>query len=219
MIWKPIKLVGFAHDSQITPSVVAYAGQRESSLFGLVDGIPPSIAHIFFPNPAGLHSSNKLRPARALGGRMSAHSDSLTTEGKCTTAVGSLELCWDYKGAHSAPTFHEVWQPKRASGEDTCSACFVFDYLDLGGCRAFGLFLWAFRVFSRFLDEGKWFIHDRCVVHMAGQRAGGAGCWTPHSGRCGALRPVKRRRRWRRSLGSFANAPAQRPLSPEMIIH
>lgn len=69
-----------------------YAGQRESSLFGLVDGIPPSIAHIFFLNPAGLHSSDKLRPADALGRRMSVQLGSLATDGRCPTAVASLGL-------------------------------------------------------------------------------------------------------------------------------
>lgn len=92
IIWKPIKLVGFAHESQSASSVVAHAGQRKSSLFGLVDRILPSIAHIFFPNPAGLHSSDKLRPVCALGGRMPVQLDWLTTDGICTTAVGSLEL-------------------------------------------------------------------------------------------------------------------------------
>lgn len=69
-----------------------YAGHRESSLFGLVDGIPPSIARIFFLNPAGLHSSDKLGPADTLGGRMSVHLDSLATDWRCTTAVSSLGL-------------------------------------------------------------------------------------------------------------------------------
>lgn len=61
-------------------------------MFGLVDGIPPSIARIFFLNPAGLHCSDKLRPADALGRRMSAQLDSLATDGRCTTAVSSLGL-------------------------------------------------------------------------------------------------------------------------------
>lgn len=81
--------------------MVAYAGQRESSLFGLVDGIPPSIAHIFFLNPAGLHSLDKLRPVYPLGRRMPLQLDSLTTDGRFTTAVGSLELYCDYKGTYS----------------------------------------------------------------------------------------------------------------------
>lgn len=50
-----------------------------SSLFGLVDGIPPSIADIFFLNPAGLHCSDKLRPVSTLGSKRSMQLDSLTT--------------------------------------------------------------------------------------------------------------------------------------------
>lgn len=53
--------------------------------FGLVDDIPPSITRIFFPNLAGLHSLDKLRPA--LGRRMPAQLDSLTINGTRTTAV------------------------------------------------------------------------------------------------------------------------------------
>lgn len=101
--------LGLARVRQITPSVVAYAGQRGSSLFGLVDGIPPSIAHIFFLNPAGLHSSNKLRPVCTLGGRMSVQMDSLTTGGRCTPAVVSLGLHWDNKGTCTGATIHEFW--------------------------------------------------------------------------------------------------------------
>lgn len=94
---------------------------------------------------------------------------------------------------------------------------FLVNYLDLSGSWAFSRFLHAFRVFSWFLDEGKWFIHDWCVVHMGGQRAGGARCWTPDSSRCGALWPVKCRRRWCRSLGRFTTASAQCPLSSERL--
>lgn len=93
---------------------------------------------------------------------------------------------------------------------------FLVNYLDLSGSRAFGLLLCALRILSRLLDEGKRFVHDWCVVHMGGQRAGGAGGWTP--GGRGALRPVEHSR-CRRSLGSFAAAPAQCPLSPETSIH
>lgn len=49
---------------------------NESCLFGLVDGIPPSIAHIFSLNPAGLHSSDKLQPARWPAGKKAAQLDS-----------------------------------------------------------------------------------------------------------------------------------------------
>lgn len=52
-------------------------------------------------------------------------------------------------------------------------------HLDLTGSCAFGLFLCIFRILSWFLDEGKWFIHDWCVVHMVGQGAGGTGGRTP----------------------------------------
>ena len=45
---------------------VAETGQRHSSVFGLVDDIPPTIAHIFELNPARLHISDKQGPARAL---------------------------------------------------------------------------------------------------------------------------------------------------------
>lgn len=100
--------LGLARERQIAPSVVAYAGQRGSSLFGLVDGIPPSIAHIFSLNPAGLHSSNKLRPVCTLGGRMSVRLDSLTTGGRCTTAVVSLGLHWDNKGTCGDATIDEL---------------------------------------------------------------------------------------------------------------
>lgn len=96
-------------------------------------------------------------------------------------------------------------------------AALLVNYLDLGGSRAFSFFFCAFRVLSWFLDEGKWFIHDWCVVHMGGQKAGGAGCWTP--GRCGALWPVKHHRCCCCSLGSFTTASAQRPLPPETFIH
>lgn len=93
--------------------------------------------------------------------------------------------------------------------------CLQVNYLDLSGSRAFSLLLCVLRVFSWFLDEGEWFIHDWCVVHMGGQRAGGAWCWTP--GGRGARRPVKHRRCWRWccSLGRSTTAPAQRTLSPE----
>lgn len=90
---------------------------------------------------------------------------------------------------------------------------YLVNYLDLSGSRAFSLFFCNFRVFPWFLDEGKWFIHDWCVVHMCGHRAGGAWCWTP--GGCGALWSVKHHWCWCCSLGSFATAPAQCPLSPE----
>ena len=56
------KLVGFADNNRITPKGMLHTGEKESCLFGLVDGIPPPIAHIFFLDPAGLHSSDKLRP-------------------------------------------------------------------------------------------------------------------------------------------------------------
>lgn len=85
------------------------------------------------------------------------------------------------------------------------------NYLDLSGSRAPSFFLHSFRLFSWFLDEGEWFVHDWCVVHMSGQGAGGAGCWTP--GGCGALRPVKHCRRC--LLSHFTSTPAQCPLSPE----
>lgn len=91
----------------------------------------------------------------------------------------------------------------------------LVNYLDLSSSRGFSLFLQDFRVFSGFLDEGKWFIHDWCVVHMGGQRAGGAGCWTPC--RCGALWPVKNHWCWCCPLSSFTTAPAQCPLSPEIF--
>lgn len=65
--------------------MVAYTGQKESSLFGLVDGIPPSIAHIFLLNLAGWHSSDKLRPVDALGGRMLVQLDSV---------IGDVPLLW-----------------------------------------------------------------------------------------------------------------------------
>lgn len=91
----------------------------------------------------------------------------------------------------------------------------LVNYLDLSSSRPCSLFLQDFRLFSGFLDEGKWFIHDWRVVHMGGQRAGGAGCWTP--GRCGALRPVKNHRCWCCPLGNFTTAPAQCPLSPEIF--
>lgn len=80
----------------------------------------------------------------------------------------------------------------------------LVNYLDLRGSRAPSFFLHSFRLFSWFLDEGEWFIHDWCVVHMSGQGAGGAGCWTP--GGCGALRPVKHCRRC--LLSHFTAAPA-----------
>lgn len=69
-----------------------HAGQRESSVFGLVDSIPPSIACIFFLNLAGWHSLDKLRPAEALGRRMSAQLDLLATDGRCSFVVASLGL-------------------------------------------------------------------------------------------------------------------------------
>ena len=93
----------------------------------------------------------------------------------------------------------------------------MVNYLDLRGSKAFILSLCAFRVFSWFFDEGKWFVHDRCVVHVGGQGAGGAGCWTP--GRCGALQPVEHHWCLCNSLGSFGAASAQYPLSPETFIH
>ena len=65
----------------------------------------------------------------------------------------------------------------------------VVNYLDFTASGAFSLFLRNFGLFSWFLDEGQWFIHDWCVVHMGGQRAVGAGCWTPSGS--GALWPVK----------------------------
>lgn len=84
-------------------------------------------------------------------------------------------------------------------------------YLYLTGGSALGLFLRVFLYFSWFLDEGKWFVHDRCVVHMAGLGAGGAGRGTP--GRCGTLRAVKHRRCRRCPLDGFTAASAQYPLS------
>lgn len=94
-------MAGFAHISQIISSSVAYAGQRESGLFGLVGRIPPSIAHILFLYPAGLHSSDTLRPVNLLGSRMPVQMYSLATDGKCTPAVGSMELHRHYKrGLH-----------------------------------------------------------------------------------------------------------------------
>lgn len=59
-------------------------------MFGLVDGIPPSIARIFFLNPAGLHSSDKLGPADTLGRRTSVQLDSIATDGRL------LLLAWGY---------------------------------------------------------------------------------------------------------------------------
>lgn len=108
---------------------------------------------------------------------------------------------------------------------DTCRVLLV-NYLDLSGSRAFSLLLCALWVFSWFLDEGKRFIHDWCVVYMGRQRAGRTGCWTP--GRRGALWLVKHRGDWHwwlrwcwwcSSLGSSSIGPAQCPLSPGTLNH
>lgn len=193
------------------------SGQRESGLFGLVDGVDgilPSIAHIFFLNLAGLHSSDKFRPVNTLGSRIPVHFYSPTTDGRCTTAVGSLELHRHYRGT---ATFHKLRQPKypwplREAHRGHEHHLFWLNYLDLSGSRAFSLSLCAFRVFSWFFDEGEWLIHDWCVVHVGGQRAGR---WTP--GRRGTLWPVEHC--WCCSLGHFATASAQGPLSPETFVH
>lgn len=84
-------------------------------------------------------------------------------------------------------------------------------YLDLGAGRGFSIFLHTFCLFSWFLDERKWLIHDWCVVHMCRSgRGAGAGCWTP--GGSGALRPIQDGWSW--CLCSFTTAPNQRTLSP-----
>lgn len=93
----------------------------------------------------------------------------------------------------------------------------LVNYLYLTGRRAFGLFLCALRFLSWFFDEGKWFIHHWCVVHMAGQRAGGAGGWTP--GGCGTLWDTERCWCCCCSLDCFTTASAQCPLSPETVFH
>lgn len=153
--------------------------------------------------------------------------DSLTTDGRCTTAVGCLELHWDCRGTCSAAHIRcmkmilHVWEnsfehTKRV--EDASRTCFLLvNYLDLTSSCAFRLFLYVFRVFSWFLDKGKWFIHGWCVVYMGGQRAGGTGCWTPR--RWGALLAVKHTCCWCWSLGSFTNASTQYPLTPGININ
>lgn len=89
-------------------------------------------------------------------------------------------------------------------------------HLDLTGSCVFGLFLCIFKIFSWFFDEGKWFIHDWCVVYMVGQGAGGTGGRTP--GWCGALWAAECRCWccwcWCCSLGSFCHASAQYTLPP-----
>lgn len=156
--------------------------------------------------------------------------DPLASDGRCTTAVGSLELHWDYKGTYSAASpFHEFYQLKIPDLWESCferTKCVwkmqaglvvLVNYLDLTGSCSFSLFICALRVFSWFLDKGKWLIHDWCVVYMGGQRAGGTGCRTPC--RWGALWAVKHTCSWCWSLGSFTNASAQHPLSPETNVH
>lgn len=121
-----------------------------------------------------------------------------------------LRVFWSY----DSPNILDLLQNPIEQVEDTRS---MVNYLDMSGGSAVGLFFYVFRVFSWFLDEGKWFIHDWCVIHMGGQRAGWAGRWTP--GRCGTLWVVKHS--WCRccSLGRFTAASAQHPLSPETVIH
>lgn len=91
-----------------------------------------------------------------------------------------------------------------------CPFGFGANYLYLGTSRALWLLLHTVCLFSRFLDERNWFIHDWWIVHVRWWRADGAGCWTP--GGCGALWCVEQC--CRRTLCSFTTAPAKCAFSP-----
>ena len=109
---------------------------------------------------------------------------SLTRDGRRTAAVGSLELhSQTTKGQTAVPRFlcndplfifHEISLLKTQTALELSQ----LNYLDLTGSWAFGLLLCVFSVLSWFLDEGKGFVHDWCVVHRGGWRAAGAECWT-----------------------------------------
>lgn len=91
-----------------------------------------------------------------------------------------------------------------------CPFGFGVNYLYLGASRAFCLLLHTVCLFSRFLDERNWFIHDWWIVHMCWWRADGAGCWTPGGRR--ALWCVERCCCCR--LCGSATAPAKCTFSP-----
>lgn len=85
-------------------------------------------------------------------------------------------------------------------------------YLYLWTSRAFCLLLHTACLFSGFLDQRNWFVHDWRIVRMCWWGADGADCWIPGGRR--ALRRVDRGRCRR-----LYTAPAQRTLPPTTFQH
>lgn len=162
--------------------------RRRSRLPGHVADIPASIAGIFLPNVAGLHSSDKL--GHALGKK----------EWLCLwilpLQVGHIPL----RRTKRRTVFEQGSGP-------------VLSYLHLGTSRAFRLLLHTFRLFPWFLDERNWLVHDWRIVRMCWWRADGAGCWTP--GGRGALWGVKRCCCC--SWCGFTTTPAKCTFSPRRV--
>lgn len=136
-------------------------------------------------------------------------------DGRCTTAVGSLQATLTPQRDAQYNSWGNEAQTSPSSEGIPLTTRSLVNYLDLSGSVAFGLFFCVIWVLSRFLDEGQWLVHDWGVVHMCGQRAGGAGCGTP-AGR-GALWAVEGS--WCCPLGHLATAPAQHSFSPWKSCH